>query len=204
MTRRAAILLLGPTGSGKTPLGQELESRGYGGRRCVHFDFGQQLRAVAESPQRFPRLTADDVQVVLDLLRTGALLENAQFHIARAILLDFVDQQHFGDDDLLILNGLPRHLGQATDVDGLASIETVVAIECSAAVVRQRITANTGGDRAGRVDDDREAVERKLELYHQRTRPLIEHYRLSGAHAAAIHVDWNTTALGMWCSLNRE
>ena len=43
-----AILLLGPTGSGKSPLGDELEANGLNGRRCLHFDFGRRLRRAAE------------------------------------------------------------------------------------------------------------------------------------------------------------
>ena len=42
-----AVVLLGPTGSGKTPLGEWLEAKGLGGRRCHHFDFGTRLRRVA-------------------------------------------------------------------------------------------------------------------------------------------------------------
>ncbi|MCX7427258.1 MAG: hypothetical protein NTW96_16720 [Planctomycetia bacterium] len=47
-TRNDAMLLLGPTGSGKTPLGDLLERRGLGGRRCVHFDFGAHLRRIVK------------------------------------------------------------------------------------------------------------------------------------------------------------
>ncbi len=47
-----AILLLGPTGSGKTPLGQALEKKGLAGRRCVHFDFGANLREIAGLKRR--------------------------------------------------------------------------------------------------------------------------------------------------------
>ena len=46
--RHDAILLLGPTGSGKTPLGAALEEHGVCGRQCLHFDFGENLRACAE------------------------------------------------------------------------------------------------------------------------------------------------------------
>jgi len=35
-----AILLIGPTGSGKTPLGDWLQAYGFCGHRCHRFDFG--------------------------------------------------------------------------------------------------------------------------------------------------------------------
>ena len=52
-----AVLLLGPTGAGKSPLGDWLEARGLWGRPCHHFDFGANLRAiVAAGPSdRFTR-----------------------------------------------------------------------------------------------------------------------------------------------------
>jgi len=45
-TRNPAVLLLGPTGAGKTPLGEMIEARGLWGMSCLHFDFGANLRAV--------------------------------------------------------------------------------------------------------------------------------------------------------------
>ena len=41
-----ALLLVGPTGSGKTPLGNWLEQNGLRGVRAHHFDFGTNLRRV--------------------------------------------------------------------------------------------------------------------------------------------------------------
>ena len=43
-TRHRALLLLGPTASGKTPLGKLIEERGLWDFRWVHFDFGAQMR----------------------------------------------------------------------------------------------------------------------------------------------------------------
>ena len=46
-----AVLLVGPTGCGKSPLGQLLERLGLKGMRCLHFDFGKRLRKInAERP----------------------------------------------------------------------------------------------------------------------------------------------------------
>ena len=42
-----ALLLIGPTGSGKTPLGELLERSGLWGRPCRHFDFGERMRRIA-------------------------------------------------------------------------------------------------------------------------------------------------------------
>ena len=71
-----SLLLMGPTGSGKTPLGEEIERRGLDGRRCVHFDFGANLRAVAADPGSWDMLTAEELESVRTSLATGALFED--------------------------------------------------------------------------------------------------------------------------------
>jgi adenylate kinase family enzyme len=59
-TAREAILLLGPTGSGKTPLGQVLERRGLWGHRCSHFDFGDNLREIVARDEPDESIGAED------------------------------------------------------------------------------------------------------------------------------------------------
>lgn len=198
--RPAALLLLGPTGSGKSPLGDLLEERGLGGRRCVHFDFGANLRAVADtgvlpSTGEAPgRLSGDDLAIIGASLRTGALLENEQFHIARDLLLSFADQRRVTAADLLVLNGLPRHAGQARDVDTAVRIERLALLECPADVVLQRLAGDPGGDRAGRVDDEAQLVRQKLATYQARTLPLVRHYEGLGVAVAHLQVGAQTVA----------
>ena len=195
-----ALLLLGPTGSGKTPLGDLLEQRGPRGRRCLHFDFGANLRGVAEvgvlpSTGAPPgRLSAADLEVIEASLRTGALLEHEHFHIARDLLLSFADQRQVAAGDLLVLNGLPRHAGQARDVDAFVRVERVVVLDCPAEAIRQRLARDAGGDRAGRVDDDPDLVERKLATFRERTLPLVRHYAGLGVPVQHLEVGVLTEA----------
>ena len=84
-----AILLLGATGSGKTPRGAMIARRGGWGRRCRHFDFGDHLRQVA-AQGRWPGLSAADIAVVTAAVGSGALLEDEHFHIAATILRGFI------------------------------------------------------------------------------------------------------------------
>ncbi len=194
MNRPGAILLLGPTGSGKTPLGEMLQSRGLGAVRCVHFDFGDRLRRIAGGRLAVDDLTDADLAFVADVLDRGALLENEHFHIAEDILRAFLAEQDAGPDDWVILNGLPRHAGQADDVDRAVEVRAVIELSCTPETVRQRLAANTGGDRAERVDDNPASVGRKLELYAARTEPLLAHYRRRGAEVITVNVGPDTTA----------
>ena len=198
-----ALLLLGPTGSGKTPLGQALASRSLAGRRCVHFDFGHHLRRVAASAPN-AIVSASDIDFIRDVLRTGALLEDQDFPIAARVLRDFLVRERTGRQTLIVLNGLPRHAGQATAVAEILQLRAVVHLRCSVETVDMRIATNAGGDRTDRKDDDLAAVRRKLDLYTQRTAPLVEYYRVRGTPVIPLHVTADMTAQRMCELLDRE
>jgi len=198
--KNEAILLLGPTGAGKTPLGDCLAERGLFGRRCVHFDFGAQLRHVAEHGGR--GLAPEDVAYVQGVLTNGVLLENDTFHIARTILETFMEEQGAGAQDIVVLNGLPRHAGQARDVGEVLDVILVVALECTAEITHARIAKNSGGDRTKRTDDSVAEIARKLDIYAARTLPLLEHYRSEGAQRRRVPVGVETTPSDILETLN--
>ena len=196
-----AILLLGPTGAGKTPLGDCLAKRGLFDRRCIHFDFGALLRKVAE--EGCNGLSADDVITVRNVLTGGALLEDDTFHIARTILEVFIEEQNVGAKDIVVLNGLPRHEGQARDVGEILNMILVVALECTAEITHERVAMNSGGDRTERTDDSVAEIAFKLEIYAARTRPLLEHYRSAGVPCHLVPIGVKTTPMDVLEALNR-
>ena len=209
--KKKAILLVGPTGAGKTPLGELLECRGLRGRRCFHFDFGANLRAIASSFEGGAAAEAPGVifspreqSVILDSLAGGALLENENFPIAEKILDGFVREKGVGRDDLLIMNGLPRHAGQARDLERSTEVCAVVNLIGTAAVIKERIRLDTGGDRAGRSDDSLEAVERKLEIFEKRTLPLFEFYAARRVPILKITIGVKTKAEEVLADLERR
>ncbi len=187
------LLLLGPTGSGKSPLGDLLEERGVSGRRCLHFDFGANLRSAAAGRGVAADLDAHDLETVSDALEHGLLLENERFAVAEKILRSFAARRGVTAADYLVLNGMPRHVGQAEDVSRLVAVEAVVYLECSARTVFERIRLNTGGDRTRRTDDSPDAIGRKLVLFERRTLPLVQHYRSGGTAVITIPVSIHTT-----------
>ena len=91
--RNPAILLVGPTGSGKTPLGDVLEKVGYDGTRCCHLDFGKCLRNIADGGDGSDGFTAEEVAFVSEVLLKGVLLENERFYVAEKILNNFIRQK---------------------------------------------------------------------------------------------------------------
>lgn len=196
--RHEAILLLGPTGSGKTPLGQYAEQAGLPGRRCVHFDFGQQLRLTAEAAHPPAGLTPADVAFIKSVLTSGALLEDRHFYIAEAILRHFIETRTRSTDDIIVLNGLPRHTGQARQIAPLLNIIRVVHLHCAPGLVFTRIRQNSGGDRTGRVDDTTTDILRKLDLFEQRTAPLLDHFRQSGVPVITTEVSPHDNPAALW------
>ena len=199
MRKWHAVLLLGPTGSGKSPLGDQLERDGLWGRRCVHFDFGASLRAADQGSRRGDdgnapgeELAAADLTVIRASLATGALLENEDFPIAARILKRFASVRRLTADDLLILNGFPRHAGQARDLESLADMSAVISLEGPVDVIRERIRRDAGGDREGRPDDSPGDVENKLRIYAERTLPLAAFYRERGVPIFAVPVGVTT------------
>ena len=180
-SRYRAILLLGPTGSGKTPLGELLERRGLWGHACRHFDFGANLREIVANNRPDERISASEIKFLRSVLQSGALLEDEHFLLAARILDRFLTAKHVQSGDWLVLNGLPRHAGQAKALEGILSVEAVIRLECMPETVLERIRTNAGGDRTERQDDAPEDVARKLAVFSARTASLVNYYQDRGA-----------------------
>lgn len=191
--RHRAILLLGPTGSGKTPLGQLLEARGLPGIECVHFDFGANLREIVARNRPDEIVSAADIEFLRRVLLSGALLEDRQFPLAQRLFGSFLARRRAEPQTWVVLNGLPRHTGQALAIDAILDVRLVVCLECSDEIVLGRLASNVGGDRNGRSDDSQERARDRIALFRQRTAPLVDHYRRRGVRVETLSVTATTT-----------
>ncbi len=189
--RLKGILLLGPTGVGKSPLGDLLEERGLYGLRLLHFDFGHELRAIARGEQRDGILPSERL-FIQKVLEEGLLLEDEHFYLAIKILKGFLHLKQARGDEILVMNGLPRHHGQARSLSPIIHIPLVVVLEASFEEVLERIHKDVGGDRKGRTDDKIELIYKKWLTYRDRTRPLMEFYRKQGAKVLKLLVGRHT------------
>ena len=201
MTQYQGILLLGPTGSGKSPLGDWIEARGLGDRRFRHFDFGANLRGAVADADSGGEFSDQELAFLRSVLRSGALLENDRFPLAERILKRFLREQCDHEETEVVLNGLPRHAGQADAVGRLVRVHTVVALDCSETVVLARIRANVGGDRTERSDDSRADIRRKLAIFAERTGPLVDYYRELGSSVIHQSVTAEATPESAWLTL---
>ena len=85
-----------------------------------------------------------------------------------------------------------------SDIDAIVDVQAVIYLECILEAVLARIRTNVGGDRDGRVDDDPAAVQRKLRIFHERTAPLLGHYRQRGAAVITVQVTSEMMAEQIW------
>jgi len=113
--------------------------------------------------------TASEIVFIKGVLQQGLLLEDRHFPLARKIIASFLDRSDFSSNDVLLLNGIPRHAGQVKDIASLAAIRTLIILECSVDSVFRRLRDNVGGDRTGRFDDNLDLVDAKLRLFKERT-----------------------------------
>ena len=194
-TRRSAVLLLGPTGSGKTPLGQLMGKSGLWGFFCLHFDFGQELRNSMRASNT--SLEPEEREFVSHVLNTGALLDDEHFPIALKIFQGFLNTHDSNKRTIIVLNGLPRHEGQAERMEKIVRMLAVISLECTPETVMRRILTDAGGDRAGRIDDSLEEVKRKLGLFSLRTAPLVSYYRKKHVGIISLEVGAESTSAEM-------
>ena len=102
-----------------------------------------------------------------------------------------------------LLDGFPRNLFQAEELDKFSNVEKVVNVSVDLSKLLKRITgrrvcskcgesyhvdflngktdcARCGGELIQRADDNEATVEKRLAVYAEQTKPLIEYYEKAG------------------------
>ena len=169
------LLLLGPQGAGKGTQAKRISAE-YG---IPHISTGDMLRAeIAAGTELGER--------VRPILERGALVEDD--------LMIEVIRSRLGAPDTqngFILDGFPRTMGQAEALDTALQdlgreLDVVFELQLADDACLERVLGRA--DAEGRTDDTRDAVQRRLDLYHEQTEPVIEHYRARGL-VVGVHAD---------------
>jgi adenylate kinase family enzyme len=198
-----AVLLFGHSNAGKSPLGALIERRASSpARRFRHLDFGEHLRMVLAGS--FDAGLSDGDKAYVRTVMNGGLLDDAHFPVARRIIEAFISGRGCrSGNDALVLNGIPRHMGQAR---GLAAMgvkaEAIIYLRCPAGVAYERkVRADKGAgheDRSRRDDADIDIFKRKIVSFELETAPLIDWYQSQGAKVLTIDVTTEMTPAEMY------
>ena len=169
------VLLLGVQGSGKGTQAKRLASE----YDIVHLSTGDMLRrAIAEGNE-----LGRKVKPILD---AGDLVPD---DLMIELIRDRIQSPDTADG--FILDGFPRTMAQADALDAMLSeidrpLAVVFELQIPDEVAIERLRKRAVEE--GRSDDTPEAVTKRIELYHQQTKPLVAHYRLAG-NLVGIHGD---------------
>ncbi len=185
-----AIVLLGPPGAGKGTVAEALARKGY-----THVSTGDLLREQIrletplglEAKARMDQGTFVPDNVVVGMIRS---------------LLKAADR-----GKKFLFDGFPRTLVQAEKLDELllsleGAIDEVILLECPAEVIVERLSGRRTCGKCGTVyhvkynppaipdicdaegceliqrpDDNVETIKKRLEVYAERTAPLISYYK---------------------------
>lgn len=169
------VLLLGPQGSGKGTQAKRIEAE-YG---IPHIATGDMLRGVIEEGTELG-------QRVKPILESGQLVPDE-------LMIDLI-RERLGEPDAergFILDGFPRTSPQADALDEMLDeigrrLSIVFEFQLPDDIARERLVRRAVLE--GRADDTPAVIDRRLELYHELTEPLVEHYRLQG-NLIGIHGD---------------
>jgi adenylate kinase len=161
------IILLGAPGSGKGTQG-DLLAEHFG---VPHVSSGELLRQHVASGSDLGR-------------HVGSFLARGEL-VPDDLVLTVVGDALSGAFEAggYVLDGIPRTLEQAERAYALAKpagliADAVVYLDVPDVVARERLAGRAG---TGRVDDaDPAVIERRLEVFHADTRPLLDFYRQRG------------------------
>ena len=159
---KSRLLFLGPPGAGKgTQASLLCESSG-----MKHLSTGDLLRG--------------EVAAGTELGKEAEALMNRGELVSDALVLAIVESQmkSLGGPGWL-LDGFPRTVPQAEALEPLLAelqqpIEAVVLLELDDAVLIERLLGR------GRADDNEAVIRNRLEVYREKTAPLIKFYRDKG------------------------
>jgi adenylate kinase len=158
------LLMLGPPGSGKGTQSERLAAR-YG---VPHLSSGELLRAH-----------------VRDGTRLGVAARAAMSRgdlIPDELVIRMIADEVLGPNAMggYVLDGFPRTVPQATAAYDLArqygiTAHAVILLEIAYEELIDRLV--TRGEADGRADDTVETIRRRIEVYQERTLPLVDYYQ---------------------------
>jgi adenylate kinase len=169
------LLLLGPQGSGKGTQAK-LVAADHG---VPHISTGDMFRAAIAAGTELGRR-------VEPILEAGELVPD---ELTVALIRERLAQPDAAGG--FILDGFPRNLAQARALDAMLAeigreLDAILFFDLPDRVAVERLLGRAQEE--GRSDDTPETIARRLEIYHEQTEPVVEHYRAS-SKLVPLHAD---------------
>jgi adenylate kinase len=115
---------------------------------------------------------------VEDVLARGDLVPDST---VIGLIRDRLSQPDAADG--FVLDGFPRTMAQSDALDEMLReigrpLSVVFELQVPDDVARDRMLKRAREE--GRSDDTRDVIDRRIQLYHEETEPIVQHYRLLG------------------------
>ncbi len=158
------IVIFGGPGSGKGTQSEKLIEK-YG---LEHISTGEVLRA--------------EIAAQTELGKTAALFIEKGHLVPDELIIDILASVFDTKKGCkgVIFDGFPRTIEQAKALKKMLAergteVSAVLALEVEEAELIERLLNR--GKISGRSDDNLETIQKRLQVYHSQTAPLIEHYK---------------------------
>ena len=160
------VLVLGPQGSGKGTQAKSVARD----HDLPHVSTGEMFRALDDATPLG--------REVSEIMGRGDLVPDE-------ITIRMIRERLAEDDarDGFILDGFPRNLAQAEALDQMLdeigrALDVIFFFDLDDETAKERALGRAVAE--GRTDDTPESITRRLSLYHEQTKPVVEYYRTTG------------------------
>ena len=203
------ILILGPPGAGKGTQSSNIAEE-YG---VEHVTTGDALRSNKEMDISEYDLEYDTPGEYMD---AGDLVPD--------VVVNAIVEKALSEADGFVLDGYPRNLDQTEELEGMTDLDVILSIDVSRSELIERLTGRRvcsdcgenyhvefdppeeagvcdvcGGTLVQREDDQREAVENRLDVFEENTAPVIEQYR---DHGGFVKIDGEQAPDEVWADVD--
>jgi len=183
---QARLLILGPPGAGKGTQSKNIADA----FDVEHVTTGDALRANKQMDISEYDLEYDTPAGYMD---AGDLVPD--------VVVNAMVEKALADADGFILDGYPRNLDQAKELENMTDLDVILSLDVSREELIDRLTGrrvcdecgatfhvkfnppreegvcdDCGGELIQREDDSEEAVKNRLDVFEENTAPVIEHY----------------------------
>ncbi|PSQ57984.1 MAG: adenylate kinase [Halobacteriales archaeon SW_9_67_25] len=203
------VLILGAPGAGKGTQSARIAEE-YG---IEHVTTGDALRSNKDMDISHMDTEYDTPRAYME---AGDLVPDA--------VVDAIVEEALSGAEGFVLDGYPRNLAQAETLADVTDLDVVLVLEVAREELIERLTGRRvcegcgtnyhvefdrpeeagvcdecGGELIQREDDNREAVENRLDVFEENTAPVVEHYR---DHEGFVAIDGEQSPDGVWADIS--